>query len=439
VRWRCDVISTPNENDGSLVVPQRTYTIVGVDPGTTTAFAVLDLKGRVLKTESSRSWGFSELVGLLIESGHPLIIATDKNPSPGTVERIKRAFNAILHTPASSLSVEQKQRDTKLLDYSNEHERDALAAAIDAAKSIRNKLESVQKRAPAEVELDELQMLVLRGHTVDSAINLLKKPLAPTQNPIQRLVPAPEKDLLGPDILYLKGIIKRQDEQISRLLSYVADLKESLQLGKETVVKFQDKISAIQSQDAKNVKKDREVKFKQKEIDRLSTELVRSLRVNEGLQKRVRKLKQIRVAERNKTVKAVKIVKSFNREAIQAADDQFGLSNGIVLFQDASGGGTAAAELLVHKCIRAVVVKNEMSHVARKTLFEADIPIFSLRELALDLSSNLMTIDKNAMELMIEKRQTEIANAKQNEKLRRLESLVEAYKHERIIDTQKKD
>ena len=399
----------------------------------------MDLKGRVLRTGSSRSWGFSELVGLLIESGHPLIIATDKNPVPGTVERIKRAFNAILHTPASSLSVEQKQRDTKLFDYSNEHERDALAAAIDAARSLRNKLESVQKRAPPDVELDELQMLVLRGHTVDSAINLLKKPLAPTENHVQRLVPAPEKDLLGPDILYLKAIIKRQDEQISRLLSYVADLKESLQLGQENVVKLQDKISVIRSQDAKNVKRDREVTFRQKEIDRLSTELVRSKSVNEGLQKRMRKLKQIGLTERNKAVKAVKIVKSFNREAIQAADDQFGLSKGIVLFEDASGGGIAAAELLVHKRIRAVVVKNEMSHVARKTLFEAGIPIFSMRELALDLSGNLMTIDKNALELMIEKGQTEIANAKQHEQLSRLESLVEAYKHERIIDTQKKN
>ena len=399
----------------------------------------MDLKGRVLRTGSSRSWGFSELVGLLIELGHPLIIATDKNPAPGAVERIKRAFNAILHTPASSLSVEQKQRDTKLFDYSNEHERDALAAAIDAARSLRNKLESVQKRAPADVELDELQMLVLRGHTVDSAINLLKKPLLPIENHIENLVPAPEKDLLGPDIFYLKAIIKRQDEQISRLLSYVADLKESLQLGEEKVAKLQNKISVIRSQDAKNVRRDREVAFRQKEIDRLSTELARSKRATEGLQKRLRKLKQIGLTERNKEVRAVKIIKSFSREAIQAADDQFGLSNGIVLFEDASGGGVAAAELLVNKRIRTVVVKGEMSHVARKTLFEADIPIFSMRELALDLSGNLMTIDKNALELMIEKGQTEIANAKQNEQLRRLESLVEAYKHERTIDTQKKD
>ena len=135
----------------------------------------------------------------------------------------------------------------------------------------------------------------------------------------------------------------------------------------------------------KTLKETEKLRSGKRKFDRLSTELVRSKSVNEGLQKRMRKLKQIGLTERNKAVKAVKIVKSFNREAIRAADDQFGLSKGIVLFEDASGGGIAAAELLVHKRIRAVVVKNEMSHVARKTLFEADIPIFSMRELALDL------------------------------------------------------
>ena len=62
-RWRCDAISTTNENGGSLVASKRTYTIVGVDPGTTAAFAVLDLKGRLLRTGSSRSWGFSSSWG----------------------------------------------------------------------------------------------------------------------------------------------------------------------------------------------------------------------------------------------------------------------------------------------------------------------------------------------------------------------------------------
>jgi len=369
---------------------------------------------------------------LLIESGHPIIIATDKNPTPGTVERIKRAFNAILYTPVSSLSVEQKLRDTKRYPYANEHERDALAAAIDAARSVKNKLESVEKKAPLEVEPDELQMLVLRGHTVESAINLLKKPLATVDNRVQEEIPAPEKDLLGPDILYLKALIKRQDEQINRLLSYVVDLKRSLQSSQEKVLKLQNKIEVIRSENAKNVKLNREITFRQKEIDRLSADLAHSKRVNKGLQKRARKLKQIGEAERTKALKAVKTIKSFNREAILATDEQFGLAESIVLLEDASGGGVAAAELLVSKGIRAVVVKNEMSEVARKAFFTANVPIFSMRELPMEVSGNLITIDKNVLEIAIEKGHTQIANAKQQEQLDRLETLVEAYKHERM-------
>lgn len=426
---------------GNQAITNRTYTIVGVDPGTTTAFAVLDLNGHVLDFASSRSWGFSDLVGLLIESGHPLIIATDKNPTPATVERIKRAFSAILYTPSSSLSVEQKLRDTKPFDYANEHERDALAAAIDAARSVKNKLENVERKTPADVEVDELQMLVLRGHTFDSAVSLLKKPLVAIGaiGSRQEEMPAPQKDLLGPDILYFKALIKRQDDQISRLSSYVADLKGSLQASDAIVQKLQNKIDVIQSEEAKNVKVHKEITFRQKEIDRLSAELVHRENVNKRLQKRLRKLKQIGVAEHDNAVKAVKIIKSFNREAIEAADEQLGLAGSIVLFEDASGGGTTAAELLASKRIRAVVVKNEMSDIARKTLFEAEIPVFSMKELPLEPSGNLITIDKNALELIIEKSQTEITNAKQRRQLDHLQSLVDSYKHGRMTSAYRND
>lgn len=393
------------------------------------------MKGQVISVASSRSWGFPELVGLLIESGHPIIISTDKNPTPGTVDRIKRAFNAILHTPVSSLSVEQKLRDTKPYSYANEHERDALAAAIDALRSVKNKFESVEKKAPPEVVLDELQMLVLRGHTVDSAINLLTKPLANVGNKVgckKEEIPASKKDLLDPDIHYLKALIKRQDEQINRLVSYVVDLKRSLQISQEKVLKLQNKIDFVRSENARSVKLNKEISFRQKEIDRLASELAHSKRVNKGIQKRSQKLKQIRAAEQNKALQAIKIVKFFNRDAIRSADQQVGLAESVILLEDASGGGVAAAELLVNKGIRAVVLTNEMSDAARKTFFSSNVPIFSIREFPVRMSGNLKTIDKNTLEIMIEKGQTEIANLKQQERLDSLETLVDAYKHDRM-------
>jgi hypothetical protein len=48
------------------------------------------------------------------------------------------------------------------------------------------------------------------------------------------------------------------------------------------------------------------------------------------------------------------------------------------------------------------------------------------------MSGNLKTIDKNTLEIMIEKGQTEIANLKQQERLDLLETLVDSYKHDRM-------
>jgi hypothetical protein len=282
-------------------------------------------------------------------------------------------------------------------------------------------------------------MLVLRAHTVDSAINLLRKPLAAVENRAEHGLVAEEKDLLGPDILYLKTLIKRQDEQINRLSSYVADLKRSLQSSQKNVLRLQKKIDIIQSENARNVKLHKEILFREKEIDRLSIELAQSKKVNRTLQKRAQKLKDIRIAEHTMAVQAVKSVKSFNRDAIEAADEKFGLAESIILLEDASGGGLGTAELLVNKGIRAVVVKNEMSEVARKTLFGADVPVFSVGDLPMQLSGDILTIDKNALEILIENGKAEIANAKQQERLDRLESLVQAYKHDRTKSSEKSD
>lgn len=398
---------------------------------------MLDLNGRVINVASSRTWDFSELIGLLIERGHPLIIAADKTPVPSNVERVKRAFNAILWAPSTSLSVEQKVRATRSIDHANDHERDALAAALEAWRSVKNKLETVEKRAPEDVDVDELKMLVLRRHPIEAAISLLQKPLADVESETKREALPQEKDLLGPDIHYFKAIIKRQDDQIARLLSYTSELKESLHLHQETLFKLQDKLDFIQSQHAQAIKLDKEITLRQKEIDRLSGELAHSRRTNKSLNKRITKLKQIGRTESKSSVKAVMVVSSFNRDAIEAADQQFGLHGNVVLLEDASGGGTAAADVLAGKNVRAIIVKNEMSDAAQKSFLEADIPVLSMTELPLELFGGLMTVDKDALDRAIKRSKTQMSEAKQVEALRRLESLIEAYKHQRAASSQR--
>ena len=75
------------------------YMIVGIDPGTTTALAALDLDGNLLHLESPRQMTMSDVIEALYKVGKPLVIASDVEEMPFTVEKIRRAFSAIAYTP----------------------------------------------------------------------------------------------------------------------------------------------------------------------------------------------------------------------------------------------------------------------------------------------------------------------------------------------------
>ena len=68
------------------------YMIVGIDPGTTTAFAALDLDGNLLHLQCSRQMTMSDMIEALYKVGKPLVIASDVEDMPFTVEKIRGPF-----------------------------------------------------------------------------------------------------------------------------------------------------------------------------------------------------------------------------------------------------------------------------------------------------------------------------------------------------------
>ena len=102
--------------------------------------------------------------------GRPLLVATDVFPTPGSVEKVKRAFNAVLFSPGGDIPAEEKIALGKEFGYKNDHERDALAAAMSAFKKYRNKFLQVEKKVPSEIDPDEVKALVVRGYSIENAI-----------------------------------------------------------------------------------------------------------------------------------------------------------------------------------------------------------------------------------------------------------------------------
>ena len=392
--------------------------------------AVLDLKGNVIKTVSSRSFSISDIIEVMVETGRPIIVATDKYPTPGTVEKIKRAFNAILHAPSTSLSIEQKIKDTKGIEHSNDHERDALAAALDAYRSHKNKLMQIERKAPEGIDLDEIKALVLKGHSLESAVALLKKPFALVED-TEMVDTAPDDTLPRQDVSFYRMIVKRQDEQITRLVSYVKELKQTIVEDQQNIVRLTEKIDFLKSKEAKRLKMSKEIALRNKEIKRLSEEFGKNKKINKDLQKRIKTLKRMNSVEIEEPLKAIHVLKSFNKDSIQLSDEQYGLYNSIVLFEDASGGGIAAVDMLAEKKVKAIIVKNELSHTAQRRLFEAEIPAFSVDDLRLKATSGMMTIDRDALDKKIEDWHKKTSEIKRLERTEWLESMVETYKSKR--------
>jgi len=215
----------------------------------------------------------------------------------------------------------------------------------------------------------------------------------------------------------------------------VTELKQTLNKNEKNIRKLQNKLSFVQSQQARAIKLNKEVTLRQKEIDRLSKELAHSKNANKSLNRRIKTLKQIGKTERRSSVKVVTVVNSFNKEAIETADLQFGLHDKVVLLEDASGGGMTAADLLAGKGVRAIIVKNEMSDAAQRRFFETDIPVLPMTKLPFELFDGVMTVDKDTLDLAIKQSKQQMSEAKQFESFKRLESLIERYKHKRATNS----
>ena len=66
--------------------------IVGYDPGTTAALAIIDTKGEILFLKSKRGFKKGEIIDIITDMGKPLLIAGDRRPLPRSVERMARTL-----------------------------------------------------------------------------------------------------------------------------------------------------------------------------------------------------------------------------------------------------------------------------------------------------------------------------------------------------------
>ena len=271
--------------------PRRKFTIVGIDPGTTVGIAILSLDGDLLYLKSFRGIAPDEVVKLIAEYGKPAVIASDVTPMPGSVEKIRRSFNAVPASPGIEVSAEEKIALGKTFGYSNDHERDALTAALLTYRSYKNIFTRIEKKAPQNADLELIKLHVISGDSIEAAIEKVRAS-GEAEKPRARERPEkPEERAVDESLLKMRETIQRQGEQIQNLQEYLEDLKEELVAKDRKISKLESRLNSFKKEAYSEVRKSKEIQIREGTIESLKKELSHKNKTVKELRRRSNKLR----------------------------------------------------------------------------------------------------------------------------------------------------
>ena len=385
------------------LVKRRDRVIVGIDPGTTTAAAVVSLDGRVLDRFSSRTADTAELIEWLIDRGRPLIVAADVTPMPETVEKFRRSFDATRWVPPSDIPVDEKVHRTRDHEYENDHERDAMAAALYAYDDHEDQFDRIAEKTPRQFDREEvIAHVVSGGASVEAALRELSdEPEADAEESTHEVRELSEEEQR----------IKQLEDQVDRLQSHSDDLEAKLDERDETIEEYQKELSDVRRKERQEARERREVSQRNREINRLERERDEARQRADDLESKLDRLKELWKLDHSnvddvagdRNLVSVKMVEQFTKRAIEETDEEVGLTSGdIIYFRDASGAGRSTAERVVDIEPRVVLREGGLSDAADEILFEAGIPVGPAEDVSIQEIDELAVVDDEEIEAVID-------------------------------------
>ena len=158
---------------------QKRLLIAGIDPGITTAYAILDIEGNPIHLNSSKQLSLNSIISETIKFGRVVLVGTDKSKVPWLVESFATKVGARIISPKEDLKVDEKRNMTKNLSFNDEHQSDALASALFAYKSSRPLLDKINffagKNKKHSIKDRIKEIVVTKGISIRSAVGIIEK------------------------------------------------------------------------------------------------------------------------------------------------------------------------------------------------------------------------------------------------------------------------
>jgi predicted RNase H-like nuclease (RuvC/YqgF family) len=410
------------------------YLIVGIDPGTTTAVAALDLDGNLLHLASSRQMNMADVIESLYKVGKPLIIATDVQEMPYSVEKIRRAFSAIAFVPKQDVSVDTKVEMTAPFEYANDHERDALSAALDAYRQYRHKFQNLIKRIPPGHDLDEVRARVIRGQSLDSVLGEMKVP-----------VREPETAEAAP-VLIDSGRhderVRVLDGMVKRLRTFVAELQEEVKGKEYEIHRLQARLRNVHTARDAELAKDTEVVKKDVVIQSLKKRLRREERHNRNLLKRLARIKKFAELSMDGEVVPVKVMDALTKDGLRRLAEDVGIEEGDIIFMSRTDGwGRNIVRDLAELRVKAVITASDSLAASDSQMLplfrEAGIPLLSDKQAGVQVRGKQGLAGKGNLESALREWQGQQEKHEREKKSEMLEHIFKEYKSERDKEVRK--
>ena len=362
----------------SPLVKRRDHVVVGVDPGTTTAVALVSLDGEVLDVWSSRTADGAAVTEWIIEGGRPVVVAADVTPMPETVEKLRRSFDAAAWTPETDLPVDDKKHRARDAPSDNDHERDALAAALFAHDAHADQFRRIAEKVPPRVDRGEVTACVVAG---EESVEAVLRDLSDDGDDAEE-----DEDHTPRELSEEERRIRDLERQVERLESHVESLEDDLDAKAAEVEEYEAELSAARRDERREARQTREVTRLQRKNETLERQRDEARERVADLEDKLDRLKALwRLDHSNFTdvdgkaadLVPVKPVAQFTTAAIEAADESYGLAaDDVVFLRDASGAGPSTAERLAATEPRVVLLGDGgLSGAADEVLFDAEIPV----------------------------------------------------------------
>ncbi|MDY6780016.1 MAG: DUF460 domain-containing protein, partial [Halobacteria archaeon] len=236
---------------------------------------------------NTRTGDSSEVIEWMIEKGRPVLVASDVTPMPDTVEKLRRSFDAAGWSPDTDLLVEDKKLRASEYEYKydNDHERDAVAAALEAYDDLSDRLKRVREKVPPRgFDEGEVVKRVLRD---DESVEAVLKELEDDEESDEddggsQREPTEEERR-----------IRQLEKRVGRLQSHVEELEDELDEKRERIKELEEEVTEARSETRHEVRKEREVKRLERKNRSLEKKLSRTEDEREELEEKLDRLKEL--------------------------------------------------------------------------------------------------------------------------------------------------